>query len=87
MEIQKLNHSPIEAGEIIDCSVQTIYKYIAEGRLKPIKQGRNTKIPHSELTRLQAELASRPFVLADVSAAVAARQRARELEREKKRSA
>jgi excisionase family DNA binding protein len=56
METVPFNHSPAEAADIFGIGRSTLYKLIAEGRLSVIKIGRSTKVPHTELVRLQQEL-------------------------------
>lgn len=55
MDTFKLNHSPVEAADILGVGRSTIYKLAAEGRICLIKIGRSTKVPHTELLKVQQE--------------------------------
>ena len=56
MKTFPLNHSPAEAADLLGTGRSTLYKLIKAGRLCVIKIGRSTKVPHTELLRLQQEL-------------------------------
>lgn len=42
-------YKPREAAELMNFHVNTVYRMIADGRLRSIRKGRNYRIPASEL--------------------------------------
>jgi excisionase family DNA binding protein len=44
-----------EALEALQCSKQTLYRMINDGRLRTVHLGRATRIPRSEIDRFVAE--------------------------------
>jgi excisionase family DNA binding protein len=50
----------VEAARLLRLSRATVYKLIAEGRLRPAKIGRSTRIPAAELERFVREVTGEP---------------------------
>lgn len=47
-------YSVLETLALLRTSRRTLYQMIAKGELRPIKQGRRTYVPGSEIARLSA---------------------------------
>lgn len=48
----RLVYSIPHSAEMLDLGVSTVWALIAAGKLSPVKIGRSTRIPHSELVKL-----------------------------------
>jgi excisionase family DNA binding protein len=48
----RLLHTVPHAAQLLDISVSTVWKLIAEGKLPTVRIGRSRRIPHEALVRL-----------------------------------
>jgi len=48
-------YRPRKFAESVDLSLSTIYKQIADGKIKVIRMGRTIRIPRSEALRVRGE--------------------------------